>query len=164
MRFSRVSPLAIPQELVQLTWQHGTEIGTTFNWPDYEPLLAPQPALPGLFAYLIQEMNLRSGNVSERVRAHLVSGSYYSTLGVKAFLGRTLAAGDDRPEAAPAAVLSYTYWGRRFGFDPAVIGRAGLPRRHAVHRGGRGAAGVLRFEPTDAAGHHLPSPCHSTTR
>ena len=116
-------PISHPQELVQLTWLHGTEIGTNFNWPDYEPLLAPQPALPGLFAYLIEEMNLRSGNVSERVRAHLVSGSYYSTLGVKAFLGRTLAAGDDRPGAAPAAVLSYAYWGRRFGFDPAVIGR-----------------------------------------
>ena len=46
-----------------------------------------------------------------------------SNLGVKAFLGRTLAAGDDRPTAAPAAVLSYAYWGRRFGFEPAVIGR-----------------------------------------
>jgi predicted permease len=116
-------PIRHPQELVQLTWLQGTEIGTTFNWPDYEPLLAPQPALPGLFAYLIEEMNLRSGNVSERVRAYLVSGSYYSILGVNAFLGRTLAAEDDRPAAAPAAVLSYAYWGRRFGFDPAVIGR-----------------------------------------
>jgi hypothetical protein len=46
-------PIIHPQELVQLTWLQGTEIGTTFNWPDYEPLLAPQPALPGLFAYLI---------------------------------------------------------------------------------------------------------------
>jgi hypothetical protein len=46
-------PISHPQELVQLTWLQGTEIGTTFNWPDYEPLLAPQPALPGLFAYLI---------------------------------------------------------------------------------------------------------------
>ena len=117
-------PISHPQELVQLMWREPTESGSNFNWPAYEPLLAPQPALPGLFAYLIEEMNLRSGNVSERVRAHLVSGSYYSTLGVKAFLGRTLAAGDDRPAAAPAAVLSYAYWGRRFGFDPAVVGRA----------------------------------------
>jgi predicted permease len=117
-------PISHPQELVQLMWRERMESGSNFNWPDYEPLLAPQPALPGLFAYLIEEMNLRSGNVSERVRAHLVSGSYYSTLGVKAFLGRTLVAGDDRPAAALAAVLSYAYWGRRFGFDPAVIGRA----------------------------------------
>ncbi len=116
-------PISHPQELVQLTWRDGTQSGSRFNWPEYEPLLAPQPALPGLFAYLSQEMNLRSGNVSERVRAHLVSGSYYSTLGVKAILGRTLAAGDDRPAAAPAAVLSYAYWGRRFGFDHAVIDR-----------------------------------------
>jgi len=116
-------PISHPQELVQLMWRERMESGSNFNWPDYEPLLAPQPALPGLFAYLIEEMNLRSGNVSERVRAHLVSGSYYSTLGVQAFLGRTLAAGDDRPAATPAAVVSYAYWGRRFGFDPAVIGR-----------------------------------------
>ena len=116
-------PISSPQELVQLRYSHGTEVGTNFNWPDYEPLLAPTPALPGLLAYLIEEMNLRVGDVSERVRAHLVSGSYYSSLGVKAFLGRTLAEGDDQPGAAPAAVLSYTYWGRRFGFDPATIGR-----------------------------------------
>jgi predicted permease len=116
-------PISHPEELVQLTWQQRGEIGTTFNWPHYEPVLAPEPALPGLFAYLIEEMNLRSGKVSERVRAHLVSGSYYSTLGVTAFLGRTLAAADDRLAAAPAAVLSYTYWGRRFGFNPAVVGQ-----------------------------------------
>ena len=116
-------PISHPEELVQLTWQHGTEGWSTFNWPDYEPLLTPQPALPGLFACLRQEMNLRAGIVSERVRAHLVSGSYYSTLGVKAILGRTLVAGDDQPAAAPAAVLSYSYWGRRFGFDPAAVGQ-----------------------------------------
>jgi predicted permease len=116
-------PVDRPQELVQLTWLQGPEIGTTFNWPDYEPLLAPQSALPGLFAYLTEDMNLRAGNLSERVRAQLVTGSYYPTLGVKAFLGRTLAADDDLRAASPVAVISYGYWARRFGFDPAVIGR-----------------------------------------
>ena len=117
-------PISHPQELVQLMWRERTESGSNLNWPDYEPLLAPQPALPGLFAYLIEEMNLRCGKVSERVRTHLVSGSYYSTLRVNAYLGRTLDERDDQPGATPAAVLSYTYWGRRFAFDPAVIGRA----------------------------------------
>ena len=116
-------PISHPQELVQLTWQQRTATGTNFNWPDYGPLLEPQPALPGLFAYLIEEMTLRCGNVSEHVRTHLVSGSYYSALRVNAYLGRTLDERDDQPGAAPAAVLSYTYWGRRFGFDPAAIGR-----------------------------------------
>ena len=119
-------PIKHPQELVQLTFhdfhRHGAT-GWTFNWPDYEPLLAPQPALPGLFANMSYEMNLRSGNVSDRVRTQLVSGAYYSTLGVAMLLGRSLAPTDDHPAAAPAAVLSYAYWGRRFGFDPGVIGR-----------------------------------------
>jgi len=115
-------PISRPQELVQLRYLHDTEIGANFNWPDFAPLLEPQPALPGLFAYLIEEMNLQCGKVSERVRTQLVSGSYYSTLRVNAYLGRTLDERDDQPGAEPVAVLSYTYWGRRFGFDPAAIG------------------------------------------
>ena len=116
-------PISRPQELVQLMWRQGTADGSNFNWPDYQPLLEPQPALPGLFAYLDREANLRSGSSSERVRAHLVSGAYYSTLGVYGFIGRTLVAADDRPSAARVAVLSYAYWQRRFGRDPSVLGR-----------------------------------------
>src|SRR5208337_3179507 len=96
--------------------------GSTFNWPAYEPLLVPQPALPGLFSYTSQEINLRFGAVSERVHAQLVTGDYYSTLGVEALLGRTLVPTDDRPAAAPAAVLTYRYWGSRFGFNRRIIG------------------------------------------
>ena len=113
-----------PQELVQLTWHQRRSLGWNFNWPDYEPLLEPQPALPGLFAYLSREATLRFGEASERVRVQQVSGSYYSTLGVQGLVGRTLSAEDDRPGAAAAAVISYAYWARRFALDPSVLGKA----------------------------------------
>lgn len=116
-------PVSRPQELVQLAWVQGASGGSNFNWPDYRPLLEPESALPGLFCYLSRETNLRSGSISERAHAHLVSGSYYSTLGVGAFIGRTLVAADDRPSATPVAVLSYTYWQNRFARDPSIIGR-----------------------------------------
>lgn len=116
-------PIPRPHELVQLTWvQHGSG-GSNFNWPDYAPLLDPAPALPGLFAYLSREGNLRSGDVAERVRVQAVSGSYFSTLGIDPLIGRTLGVADDRPAATGAAVLSYAYWQRRFALDPTVIGR-----------------------------------------
>jgi len=116
-------PISRPQELVQLTWHQRHDLGWNFNWPDYRPLLEPQPALPGLFAYLSREATLRFGEVSERVHVQQVSGSYYSTLGVQGFVGRTLSAEDDRPGAAAAAVISYAYWARRFGLDPSVLGK-----------------------------------------
>jgi len=51
-----------------------------------------------------------------------VSGNYFSTFGVSAFAGRTLAAADDRPGAPPVAVMSYRTWQQYYGLDPNIIG------------------------------------------
>ncbi len=59
----------------------------------------------------------------ESVQAQAVSGNYFDVLGVPAALGRTLTANDDlrgRPQAV--VVLSYDFWQRRFGLNPAVLG------------------------------------------
>src|SRR5437660_6655877 len=50
------------------------------------------------------------------------SGNYYQILGVTARLGRTIAPDDDRPTAAPVAVISHKYWRSRFGSSPEVLG------------------------------------------
>jgi predicted permease len=60
---------------------------------------------------------------AERTGGQVVSGNYYATLGLAPALGRLLDAGDDRPEAAPAVVLSHAYWLDRFGGDAAALGR-----------------------------------------
>jgi predicted permease len=116
-------PIDHPQELVQLTWLQPGDLGSNFNWPDYQPLLEPQPALPGLFAYLSREATVRLGEVSERAHVQQVSGSYYSTLGLEGFVGRALGVADDQPGAAGAAVISYSYWQRRFALDPSALGK-----------------------------------------
>jgi predicted permease len=59
---------------------------------------------------------------AERASAHLVSGNYFSVMGVGAALGRTLTADDDRPAAPPVAVASYPFWVERLHGDPAAIG------------------------------------------
>ena len=62
--------------------------------------------------------------VRERTDLSLVSGGYFSTLGVQAAIGRTFTADDDRtPGAHPIAVASYGYWQRRFGRDAVVLNR-----------------------------------------
>jgi predicted permease len=116
-------PVSHPQQLIQLTWAQRGHTGTSFNWPDYRPLLKPEPALPGLFASLGWGANLRAGEATGRVQAQAVSGFYYATLGVGALTGRVLRAEDDQADAAPVAVLSHACWRRWFALDPAVVGR-----------------------------------------
>jgi hypothetical protein len=67
--------------------------------------------------------NDQAGQV-ETVKLTLVSGNYFSTLGVNPVLGRTIAPDDDKAGSAQAvAVISYNYWKRRWAMDPTVIGR-----------------------------------------
>src|SRR5207247_7343920 len=48
--------------------------------------------------------------------------NYYQALGVTARIGRTMTPDDDRPAAAPVAVISHTYWMSKFGGNPGVVG------------------------------------------
>ena len=59
----------------------------------------------------------------ERVSGSLVSGDYFTVLGVGPFVGRVLSSDDNRsPGAHAVAVLSHRFWTRRFNRDPSVVG------------------------------------------
>ena len=59
-----------------------------------------------LSAYGPASFSLGSGQEPERIRGHLVSGSYFGTLGVIPSVGRLLQPSDDDPGAPPAAYAS----------------------------------------------------------
>ena len=56
-------------------------------------------------------------------RIGAVAGELFPTLGVAPLLGRMLSADDDRVGVAPVAVISEGLWQRRYGRDPAVLGK-----------------------------------------
>jgi predicted permease len=64
----------------------------------------------------------RGSEPAKAERGEYVSGNYFSTFGIGAFLGRTLAPGDDTAGAAPAAMLSYQAWQSEYGSDPGIVG------------------------------------------
>jgi macrolide transport system ATP-binding/permease protein len=64
----------------------------------------------------------REGGASEPFGDQFVSGNYFSMFGLRPFAGRLLAPSDDRPGAAPTAVMSYRAWEQHYGADAAVIG------------------------------------------
>lgn len=76
----------------------------------------------GLFGFWRGEMNFDTGGDIGRVVVQSVTGGYSSTLGVRSFLGRTIDNQDERNRQR-VAVLSYSFWSRRFGSDPAVVGK-----------------------------------------
>ena len=66
------------------------------------------------------------------LRARLVSGNYFTTLGVRVLAGRLLSPQDDDPAAPAAAVLSYALWQANFHADPALVGSTLLLSGHPV--------------------------------
>ena len=61
---------------------------------------------------------------AERVIGQIVSGNYFAVLGVRPALGRFFLPEEDRtPNTHPVIVISHGLWRRRFGADPAVIGK-----------------------------------------
>lgn len=66
-----------------------------------------------------------AGGPLEEFRTRLVTGDYFSTLGVKPLLGRTFTSADEKgPGSDPYLVISYAYWNKRFGRDAAVLGKS----------------------------------------
>jgi predicted permease len=63
-------------------------------------------------------------NAAARASGHLVSGNYFSVLGVRAARGRVLTPDDDQSSAQPAAVISHRYWEKELNSDPSVVGRS----------------------------------------
>ncbi len=62
---------------------------------------------------------------ADRVIMAYVPSNFFTMLGLHAALGRLIAPGEgDAPKTAPVVVLGHSYWQRRFGGDPGVIGRS----------------------------------------
>ncbi len=82
--------------------------------------------------YIESNANLTGGDDPERVRAAVVTGELFSTLGVTPLLGRALSASDSAPGAPEVVVLGNSLWQRRFGGTPNIVGQTiivnGRPR------------------------------------
>ena len=100
----------------------------SFPYPAYEQLRWSRDVLAGVFGFIppsgVSEITV-NGQTAQG-RGELVSGNFFTALGVKAAAGRVLDAMDDVSGAEPVIVFSYGYWQSRFGSDPSLVGKTVL--------------------------------------
>ncbi len=101
----------------------GLSVGTSFPMQTLTRLRQEQETLSDVFAFSPMEVNFNAGGQAEVVTAQVVSGNYYSALGVPALIGRTITEADDNAAATPVVVLSHRFWASRFNGDPAALGK-----------------------------------------
>ena len=95
----------------------------SFGYPDYVDYRDHNSSFAGLAAHCGTPLSFNNG-APERLRGDLVTGNYFSVLGVIPAAGRMIAPeDDDQPGAHAVAVLSYGFWLRAFGGDAEAVGR-----------------------------------------
>src|SRR5262245_6539440 len=148
-------PVAEPERLVLFEWQAGLPFryggmsGTStvygppgtyglslFRYEVFEKMrqaraAAPDSPLSDLFAFAPLEVTAVVSDQAEIVNGQAVSGGYYAGLRTQPILGREITDEDDKPGAAPVAVLSHQYWREPLGANPAVIGQQLKLNKHS---------------------------------
>jgi predicted permease len=122
----RPLPVQKPEELVLINPADDRYGDMGFSYPLYEAVRDENRTLDGVFVNAGGLMNVNVDGQAELAPngGGYVSGSYFSTLGVGAFAGRTFTPAEDKvPGQNPVAVISYGYWRRRFALSPSAIGK-----------------------------------------
>src|SRR5262245_4739000 len=118
-------PVKDPEQLVALTSVTGAgERKYSFSYPTFHDLWERNQVFAEIFAYDGLALHFSEGGQTERVSGQLVSGNFFSGLGVRPLLGRVFSAEDDKtPGAHTVAILGHNVWRRRFASDPNVVGK-----------------------------------------
>ena len=123
----RTLPVKQPEQLVVVGASVPGQPGrgsSPFSYPVFRELREKNSAFSGMFARSVTPMSMSGVGQTERVLGELVSGNFFSVLGVNPHLGRVFAEADDQtPGTHPVAVISYNFWQRRFGADPGIVGQ-----------------------------------------
>jgi predicted permease len=110
------------------TRSNGTPSFTHFSYPLYKELSAGNHVFNGLLAssevHRTRLADANSKEITQDANAVLVSGNYFSVLGVNALFGRVVSPDDDKAaDASPVAVLGYDFWKSKFAGSTGIIGQ-----------------------------------------
>src|SRR5438067_1089749 len=135
----RSLPVKDPQHLVLFQWESdkwpphfsmtGWKSRFSFSYEEFREFSAQKNVMSSVFALAplgFNDQDTTVGINGEPTLADgvMVTGQYFSGLGVTPLLGRGITDADEKPGAPRAVVISYAYWTRRFARDPSIIGES----------------------------------------
>lgn len=117
-------PYAQPERIV-MVWEvtpSGRHENTTSR-ENFRTWREQNQSFEAMAAFSDQRLNLTGEGAPEEVPVQFATPELFQILGIQPFLGRVIAGTDRDPRQGQVALLSYGIWQRRFGADPAVVGK-----------------------------------------
>jgi predicted permease len=158
----RKLPVEAPEQLVML-YQEGSHMGSNMgarahSYPIYQDLQARAEPLAEVICRRLVPASVSIDNQTERIEAEMVSGNFFTMLGVKPAIGRVFSSQEDDQvyQGHPVVVLGYDYWVNRFARDPGVLGRKILVNNYPMEIVGVSAAGFAGIDPAQAPQIRVP--------
>jgi predicted permease len=134
----RALPVDHPERLVLIDWE-GLQVGGGFgsynlmSYPICRDLQQQKQFFDGVLCRAATTINLSTGGESRPAAVELVSGTYFSALGVNPALGRLLTTDDDQvPGTSPVVVLSYDFWKNHLGSSPDIVNQKVLVNHYPM--------------------------------
>jgi predicted permease len=131
-------PVRDPQRLVLIDWKGERVYGgfgsyNLMSYPLCRDLQRQEQFFEGVLCRAALTVNLSTGGDHKPAAAEIVSGTYFSVLGVSPAMGRLLTSDDDEtPGASPVVVLSHDFWKTQFAGAADVVGRKVLVNRNPM--------------------------------
>jgi predicted permease len=158
----RKLPVTDPDSLVMLYQEganNGSNMGTRMHsYPIYQDYQKRVEPFAEVLCRRLISTSLSVDNQTERVDAEMVSGNFFTMLGVKPAAGRLFnSKEDDRTyQGHPVVVLSYNYWVRRFNQDRGVIGKKILVNNYPMTIVGVSAQNFIGLDPAQSPQIRVP--------
>ena len=122
----RPLPVRDPDRLAVLatTISGNPRVWQRVAFPDLQDYRVSETPFSAIAAWDLSPVGLTTDGRIDRLMATAVSGNYFATLGLDPAAGRLILPSDgELGGTQPIAVLSHSYWSRRFGASPSIVGR-----------------------------------------
>src|SRR5215813_2230359 len=125
----RTLPVERPEQLALFSRLNPLGGGESFTYPQFEQFRELNQVFASVFGFAYRQPKVNIGGREEVGVVQIVTGRYFSALGVKAGLGQIWAPATDRRSGFASAeeqraVISDSFWQRRFASDPAAVGKS----------------------------------------
>ncbi len=158
----RKLPVKNPEQLVML-FQRGSHNGSNMggrmhSYPIYQDYQQKAEPFSEVLCRRLVAASVSIDNQTERIVAEMVSGNYFSMLGVSPAIGRVFNSKEDDQAfmGHPVVVLGYDYWTTRFARDPSVIGKKILVNNYPMQIVGVSAKGFAGLDPAESPQIRVP--------